>query len=111
MNSYCPRRGDVVWITLDPQRGREQAGHRPALVLSPEVYNRRTGLAIMCPVTSQMKGYPFEVEIPAGLKIAGAVLVDHVKNMDWKARGAKLAAVLPETAVREVSAKLKVLTG
>lgn len=111
VNRYCPRRGDVIWINLDPQRGHEQAGHRPALVLSPETYNRKTGLAILCPITSHQKGYPFEVAIPPGLKIAGAVLVDHVKNMDWKARRAKLATTVPGKVIREVLAKLYTLTG
>ncbi len=111
MSSYYPRRGDVMWITLNPQAGHEQSGHRPALVLSPEAYNRKTGLAILCPITSRAKGYPFEVALPSGFKVSGVALADQVRSMDWRARGAKLAAVAPEGVVREVSAKLRVLTG
>ena len=111
MSAYCPRCGDVVWISLNPQAGHEQAGHRPALVLSPEAYNRKTGLAILCPITSRAKGYPFEVALPSGFKVSGVALADQVRSMDWRARGAKLVAIAPEAAVREVSAKLRVLTG
>ena len=74
--AYVPNRGDVVWVTLNPQAGHEQAGRQPALVLSPATYNSKVGLAILCPITSQIKGYPFEVLIPAGLKISGAILSD-----------------------------------
>ncbi len=77
-----PDRGDVVWITLNPQAGHEQAGRRPALVVSPLSYNGKVGLAVLCPITSQVKGYPFEVLIPPGLKVSGAVLADQVKNLD-----------------------------
>ncbi len=80
----------MIWITLNPQAGHEQAGRRPALVLSPETYNGKTGLAILCPVTNQIKGYPFEVLIPAGLPVAGAILSDQVKTLDWRARNAEL---------------------
>src|SRR5207247_3798498 len=86
--TYVPERGDAVWITLDPQAGHEQAGRRPALVLSPLAYNSRVGLALLCPLTNQVKGYPFEVELPEGLPVAGAVLADQVKNLDWRARKA-----------------------
>ena len=99
---YCPARGDIVWISFDPQAGHEQAGHRPALVLSPESYNRKTGLAILCPVTNQIKGYPFEVKIPVGLKASGAVLSDQIKSLDWRARKASLFCTLPPAVVREV---------
>ena len=100
--AYCPKRGDVVWISLNPQAGHEQAGHRPALVLSPEAYNRKVGLALLCPLTSQVKGYPFEVTIPGGLKVSGAILSDQVKCLDWKARQAVLSCALPEATVHEV---------
>lgn len=73
---YIPARGDVVWLTFNPQAGHEQAGRRPALVLSPSSYNRKVGLAIFCPITSQVKGYPFEVAIPAGSKLGGVILAD-----------------------------------
>lgn len=106
---YCPRRGDVVWLTFSPQAGHEQAGHRPALTLSPESYNRRIGLALFCPVTSQVKGYPFEVPLPKGLEIEGVVLADQVKSLHWKARGARLGCTIPGATVSEVLNKLAVL--
>ena len=109
MPSYCPRRGDIAWLTLDPQMGHEQSGHRPALVLSPEPYNRRTGLAIFCPISSQEKGYPFEVRIPNDLKISGVVLSDQVKSLDWKARRAKFCCEIPSSALSEVMDKLDTL--
>ena len=106
---YCPRRGDVVWLSFNPQSGHEQAGHRPAVVLSPESYNRKVGLAIFCPITSQVKRYPFEVEIPTGLKASGAILSDQVKSLDWKARKASLLCTLPEQVIRDVLNKVGVL--
>lgn len=106
---YVPDRGDVVWISLNPQAGHEQAGRRPALVLSPEAYNRKVGLAILCPITSQVKGYPFEVLIPPGLGVTGVVLADQVKSLDWRARRAELISRLPEATVREVLGKLGTL--
>ena len=107
--AYCPKRGDVVWISFKPQAGHEQAGHRPALVLSPESYNRKVGLAILCPVANQIKGYPFGVIIPPGVKASGAVLSDQVKSMDWKVRGASLLCSLPEDTVRQVLNKVGTL--
>ena len=83
---YIPGRGDAVLITLNPQAGHEQAGRRPAIVLSPSAYNGKVGLAILCPITSQRKGYPFEVSIPSGSKLAGMVVADQVKNLDWRVR-------------------------
>lgn len=99
----------MVWITLNPQSGHEQTGRCPALVLSPESYNRKTGLAIFCPITSQIKGYPFEVLIPEGLPVTGAVLSDLVKSLDWRARNAELICVLPDRTVSEVLQKLGTL--
>ncbi len=84
--AYIPERGDAVWITLDPQAGHEQAGRRPALVLSPSAYNGRVGLALFCPITSQVKGYPFEVRLPAGSPVSGVVGADQVKSLDWRAQ-------------------------
>ena len=107
--AYVPERGDVVWITLSPQAGHEQAGRRPAVVLSPSAYNDKVGLAIFCPITSQMKGYPFEVRIPGGLAITGAILADQVKSLDWRARRAEFAGALPATTVAEVLQKLNTL--
>src|SRR4051812_10530317 len=89
---YVPARGDAVWITFSPQAGHEQAGRRPAVVLSPSSYNGKVGLAILCPVTSQIKGYPFEVAIPPGSKLGGVVLADQVKSVDWRVRRAELSA-------------------
>jgi mRNA interferase MazF len=80
---YIPARGDVVYLDFDPQAGREQKGRRPALVLSPIAYNRRVGLCVACPITNQVKGYPFEVAIPAGFQVTGVILADQVKSLDW----------------------------
>lgn len=95
-----PARGEAVWISLHPQAGHEQAGHeqagrRPAVVLSPAAYNGRVGLAVLCPMTNQRKGYPFEVVIPSGLRVTGVVLADQVKSLDWRARQAELICALP----------------
>src|SRR5262249_26692473 len=84
--SHVPDAGDLVWLSFSPQAGKEQAGRRPALVLSPRVYNARAGLCLACPITSQVKGYPFEVRLPEGLPVTGAVLSDHVKSADWQVR-------------------------
>jgi len=107
--AYVPQCGDMVWITLNPQAGHEQAGRRPAAVLSPQSYNGKTGLAILCPVTNQVKGYPFEVLIPAGLPVAGAILSDQVKSLDWRARNAELVCTLPTETISEVLQKLVTL--
>ncbi len=106
--SYVPDRGDLVWIHLDPRAGHEQAGRRPALVLSPAAYNGRVGLALLCPITTHVKGYPFEVQLPRG-KITGVVLADQVKSLDWRARSAERAGRAPEGAVTEVLQKLGTL--
>jgi mRNA interferase MazF len=108
-NAYIPRRGDAVWITLFPQAGHEQSGRRPAVVLSPEAYNAKAGLALLCPVTSQVKGYPWEVRIPDGLAISGVVLADQVKSLDWRSRSAVRICTLPETAIGEILGKLGTL--
>jgi mRNA interferase MazF len=107
--AYCPRRGDVVWISFNPQADHEQAGHRPALVLSPESYNRKVGLSLLCPIMNQVKGYPFEVRVPDGLDARGVVLSDQVKSMDWKARGASFLCSLPESTVHQVLNKVGTL--
>jgi mRNA interferase MazF len=108
---YVPARGDLVWLTFDPQAGREQAGRRPALVLSPAPYNRRASLALVCPITNQAKGYPFEVVLPEGLSISGVVLADHVKSADWAVRRAQFMAKAPPEVIAEVTAKLRPLFG
>ncbi len=107
--TYVPRRGDVVWITMNPKSGHEQTGRRPALVLSPESYNRKTRLALFCPITSRIKGYPFEVLIPEGSPVTGAVLSDQVKSLDWRARNAELICILPDKTMSEVLQKLGTL--
>jgi mRNA interferase MazF len=104
-----PERGDVVWITLNPQAGHEQAGRRPALVLSPASYNGKVGLAILCPLTSRAKGYPFEVRIPDGLAVSGVILADQVKSLDWRTRNAEKICTLPAETVAEVLGKLGTL--
>ncbi len=88
-SASAPNAGDLVWLTFNPQAGREQAGRRPAVVLSPAAYNKRSGLALVWPITSQVKGYPFEVALPHGLPIAGVILADHLKSVDWRARRAE----------------------
>jgi mRNA interferase MazF len=106
VNDYVPDRGDAVWLTLNPQSGHEQAGRRPVLVLSPAAYNRRVGLALLCPVTSQVKGYPFEVGLPEDLPLQGVVLSDQVKSLDWRARHAEWLCQVPDKTVHQVLAKL-----
>jgi mRNA interferase MazF len=102
VTTYVPDRGDVVWIDLNPQAGSEQAGRRTCLVLSPQLYNGRSGLAVFCPITNQVKGYPFEVALPTGLTTTGVVLADHVKSLDWRARKADFREKLPESVVQDV---------
>jgi len=106
---YVPERGDIVWLSFDPQTGRERAGRRPAVVLTPQSYNGKVGLALCCPVTSQIKDYPFEVRLPDGLGVTGAILADHVKNLDWQARQAQFIARLPDSDLSAVLQKLEVL--
>lgn len=108
---YVPARGDFLWLDFVPSAGREQTGYRPALVLSPEGYNKRTGLALLCPITSSIKGYPFEVRLPYSSAISGVVLADHIKSLDWKARNARPAGKAPRRVVGEVLEKVLVLLG
>jgi mRNA interferase MazF len=107
--SFVPERGDVVWISLSPQAEHEQAGRRPALILSPAAYNAQVGLALICPITGQVKGYPFEVLVPTGLPVSGAVLADQVKSVDWSARRADMIGRLPVAFVNKVLAMVKSL--
>ena len=107
--AYVPERGDAVWITLNPQAGHEQAGRRPAVVLSPAAYNSKVGLAILCPITNQVKGYPFEVVLPSGLAVTGAILSDQVKSLDWRVRNASFICTLPPATTTEVLQKLNTL--
>ena len=107
--AYIPERGDVVWITFNPQAGHEQAGRRPALVLSPKAYNGKVGLALLCPITSQVKGYPFEVGIPEGMPVNGAILSDQIKSLDWRACHAEKACALPDEVMLLVLQRVKAL--
>ncbi len=107
--TYVPERGDVVWITLNPQAGHEQMGRRPAVVLSPAAYNGKVGLALLCPVTNQVKGYPFEVLIPEGLAVSGAILADQIKSLDWRAREAEFACSVPSETMCDVLRKVVAL--
>ena len=108
-DNYIPNRGDIVWINMNPQAGHEQDGRRPAVVLSPYSYNAKVGLALFSPVTNQIKGYPFEVIIPEGSKITGAVLSDQVKSLDWKVRNAEFFDKIPESVTLEVLTKIATL--
>ena len=109
--TFVPDTGDLVWLTFDLRAGREQAGRRPALVLSPGTYNARSGLMLACPITNQVKGYPFEVAIPDGSGVTGAILDDHVKSLDWKARQAEKLGFCDPLVVGEVRSKLAALIG
>ena len=111
MTRYVPDAGDLVWLTFDPQAGREQFGRRPALILSPRSYNSRRGLALACPITSHKKGYPFEVVLPDENEVSGVVLADHVKSVDWRERRAKFAASASSAVLTEVREKLRPLLG
>ena len=107
--SYIPARGDLVWLRFDPRAGHEQAGRRPALVLSTGAYNRRVGLAVCCPVTSLVKGYPFEVRLPHGRGVEGAVLSDQIKSLDWRVRRAQRIARAPAEVLQETLARILAL--
>jgi mRNA interferase MazF len=107
--AYAPDRGDIVWLQSDPQAGHEQAGRRPALVVSPRAYNRKVGHALCCPVTSQVKGYPFEVLLPGSARVRGAVLSDQLKSLDWRARQAVRCDRVPEDVMAEITARILTL--
>lgn len=108
---YVPARGDLVWLEFTPQAGHEQAGRRPALVISPEAYNGKVGLALFCPVTSRVKGYPFEVVLPDDLEVDGVVLADQLKSLDWRVRRAERIGAAPAEVLREVLGKRQTLVG
>lgn len=99
---YIPEKGDIVWLDLEPHIGHEQGGLRPMVVLSPGFYNKKTKMSIFCPITSQKKGYPFEVIIPEGIKVRGVILSDQVKSLDWQHRKIKFICKLPKENVEEV---------
>jgi mRNA interferase MazF len=106
--AYVPDLGDVVWLEFDPQSGHEQAGHRPALVMSPAIYNQKTGLMVCCPLSTRIKGYPFEVLTQIDGR-PGAVLADQVKSLDWKTRRAQKKGIVPASVIRQVRLKIKSL--
>ena len=108
---YIPERGDIVWLEFNPQAGYEQAGHRPALVLSPRAYNEKVQLALFCPITSHIKGYPFEVILSEKHKVSGAILSDQIKSLDWQKRKAKRIVTAPQDVLEEVLAKIHTLLG
>jgi mRNA interferase MazF len=108
---FVPERGDVVWVSLSPDDGQGHIGRRPAVVLSPQEYNARVGLAVLCPITSHVKGYPFEVLIPPGLPVEGAILSDQAESLDWRARRAEPICSLPPAVVDEALGKLRALLG
>jgi mRNA interferase MazF len=99
-----PEPGDVVWLDFSPHKGREQAGHRPAVVLSPKSYNTKTGLALLCPVTSRVKGYPFEVKLSG--PVAGVALADHIRSLDWRVRGARVKGRITPEELAEIRGKV-----
>ena len=105
----APDRGDLIWLDFSPHVGHEQAGRRPGLVLSPVAYNKRIGLALICPITSKVKGHPFEVSLPDGLEVRGVVLADQVRSLDFEGRNAEVSSPVPEAVVEEVLAKLATL--
>ena len=107
--TYVPERGDAVWLTFDSAGGHEQSGRRPAVIISPRLYNSRSGLVIAAAVTSQIKGYPFEVRLPVGLEVSGAILSDQVRTFDWRARKLSRICSLPSGVVTELLGKLRVL--
>lgn len=109
--TYVPDRGDLVWLDFDPKAGHEQSGRRPALILSPRSYNQAAKLALACPITSQVKGYPFEVHVSGGKGIRGVVLADQVKSVDWRERRAERSGAISAEAMTEVRGKLAALLG
>ncbi len=108
-DGYVPDRGDIVWMSFTPQAGHEQAGHRPALIVSPQAYNALTNLALCCPITSQVKGYPFEVSLPPEGRISGVVLADQIRSLDWKARQARFECETTNGVLQEVIGKVSAL--
>ncbi len=107
--AYSPRRGDIIWLEFSPQAGQEQAGRRPAFVLSPEAYQAKTGLAMVCPITSKGKGYAFEVQLPGGLPVSGVVLADPIRSVDWWARNAEFICRVSPDITQVVIAKARTL--
>ena len=109
VKKYIPNKGDIVFLNFNPQKGKEQSGVRPALVISPASYNKKVGLALFCPITTQIKGYPFEVILPDKLRTHGVILTDHVKNLDWQLRKIKFCEKVPQDILNEVIQRLNTL--
>ena len=107
--AYVPKRGDIIKLSFSPQSGREQAGYRPALVISPQPYNRVSHFVLACPITSQIKGWKFEVILPQGMKTSGVILSDQIRVLDWQVRKAKFIETTTEEVVRETLARLSAL--
>jgi mRNA interferase MazF len=106
---YVPDCGELVWLSFAPQSGHEQSGSRPAIVISPKLYNERSGLAVFCPVTSRVKGYPFEVRLPEGAPVQGVILADQLKSLDWKARHAERIGKSSAETMQEVMGRIRAL--
>ena len=105
-DEYIPERGDIVWLNFNPQAGHEQRGKRPALILSPKIYNQKTSLCVALPITSKIKGYPFEVVLPQDLKINGVVLSDQVKSLDFRRREVEFICKAPTLVLEEVQSNV-----
>ena len=106
---YIPSRGDIVWLDFNPRTGREQAGHRPAIVISPTQFNSLSSLVFVCTITSKVKGFSFEVPLPDQMQTKGVVLINHLRNVDWKTRGTRLIEQAPISVIEEICAKLEPL--
>ena len=106
---YIPSRGDIVWLTFNPQAGHEQSGRRPAVVISPKIYNEKSGLSLFCPITSKVKGYPFEVQLPKNCPIHGVILSDQLKSLDWHVRNTEFVCETPPEILNDLFNKLKTL--
>ena len=109
VKSYTPKRGDIIWLDFNPQSGKEQMGRCPAIVLSPEAYNYKVGLVLVCPITSQIKGYPFEVKLPDSCITKGVIISDRIKSLDWRLRNAEYAESADDEIVNDVINKVNVL--
>lgn len=108
-SGYVPERGDVVWLDFDPQAGHEQSGRRPAFVISPAAYNGKTGLMLCCPITTQVKGYPFEVAVEGSTKVRGVILADQVKSLDWQVRKAERKGNVSKGVLEEAVGKIRAI--
>lgn len=111
VTQYVPEAGDLVWLEFDPQTGREQAGLRPAVILSPSYFNSRTGVAYACPITSKVKGYRFEITLPPGLPVHGAVLCEHMRSLDWRARKASFLGRMPDAVLGQIREVIRAIAG